>query len=503
MSSSEEKPVEDSSATEPTAKTQFPVAKVADSGRAPGILRHSKMWWITLLCLLLAGWLAWQSVPEAGPRVRIQFPEGHGLKPGDTVRYRGIDVGAVTNVTLNQGLTGITVDVMLKPGDGSLDREHTRFWIVRPRLSLTEVSGLETAVGAKYIGVSPGDPNGPHKRDFDGLNVAPPDELAGGGLELILRSDDRHGISTGSPITWRGVDVGQVLSVNLSPDARHVDLGVRVDRSFRRLVRPSSKFWITSGFGVDIGVTGVKVNAKSLATVVRGGISFITPADNGDSTINSGHVFTLAETPQDEWLESAATAPFIDLEFPETVTIHGTRTTSILGLKRNRSFTQTGILLGHQNTSQLLTAMLPTTESDGNILSDFQILLADGTVKDVSGLSTDACSNMITGTLSVPVQQLSATTTESDFRRPNATEECLVVRSAVVDGRAVPVIQTIDIEQIQTRNNQWLISGSEADFSQWHGAPVVASTDGKIIGLLLADSGTATIAIYGSTPADE
>jgi len=27
------------------------------------------------------------------------------------------------------------------------------------------------------------------------LQIAPPDELAGGGLELILRSADRHGIS--------------------------------------------------------------------------------------------------------------------------------------------------------------------------------------------------------------------------------------------------------------------------------------------------------------------
>ena len=202
---------------------------VADHNR---LLRQSKMWWITLVCLLLAAWLAWQSLPERGPQISIQFPEGHGLKTNDVVRYRGIEVGVVTDVTLNESLTGINVDVMLKPGDGSLDREGTRFWVVRPRLSLTEVSGLETAVGAKYIGVSPGDPNGPHQKKFEGLMIAPPDELVGGGLELILRSDDRHGIGTGSPITWRGVDVGQVLSVNLSPDARHVDFGVRIDRAY-------------------------------------------------------------------------------------------------------------------------------------------------------------------------------------------------------------------------------------------------------------------------------
>lgn len=488
-----------------TATPEFPVAKVVDTGNATGILRQSKMWWITLLCLLLAVWLAWSSMPKTGPQISIQFPEGHGLKIGDVVRYRGIEVGAVTNVTLNEGLTGINVDVILQPGEGSLDREDTRFWIVRPRLSLDGVSGLETAVGAKYIGVSPGDPTGPHQRQFDGLRIAPPDELAGGGLELILRSDDRHGISAGSPITWRGVDVGQVLSVNLSPDARHVDLGVRIDRGYRRLVRPASKFWITSGFGVDIGVTGVKVNAESLTTIVRGGISFITPADGDDALIRSGHVFILAKTPEPEWLESAAKIPFVDIDLPETVTILGQRVSSILGIKRTSEFTQTGILVNTINGPRLLTATLPTATVDGSgdaVLSDFEIQRADGTAEKVSRILEGSCSSRSPGTISIPVGKLIADTSVSGLRTPENLEECLVVRSAVIDGKAAPVIQTIDVEQIEDCTENWLVS-SDVDFSQWHGAPVVSSKDGKIIGLLLTDSGATVIAKFQSSSGTE
>jgi paraquat-inducible protein B len=489
----------------PPAKPEFPVAKFVDTSSATGMLRQSKMWWITLLCLFLAVWLAWSSMPKKGPQISIQFPEGHGLKVGDVVRYRGIEVGAATNVTLNEGLTGIRVDVMLKPGEGSLDREGTRFWIVRPRLSLNGVSGLETAVGAKYIGVSPGDPNGPHQKQFDGLQIAPPDELAGGGLELILRSADRHGISSGSPITWRGVDVGQVLSVNLSPDARHVDLGVRIDRAYRRLVRPASKFWITSGFGVDIGVTGVKVSAQSLTTIVRGGISFITPAGGNDSPINIGRVFTLAETPKPEWLKAADTVPFVDIDLPETVTVLGQRTTSILGIKRTREFTQTGILINSSTGTRLLTATLPTVtvdDSEDVVLRDFQIQQADGTSEKLSGISLANCSGGPTGTLSVPAGQLTAATSDSQFRTPVDLEECLVVRSAVVDGKAAPVIQAIDVDQIEDRGESWQVSG-DVDFSQWHGAPVVSSKDGKIIGLVLTDSGSTIIIKYRSSSASE
>ncbi len=495
----------ESSDSTPPSK-EFPVARVVEAGGAGSILRQSKMWWITLLCLLLAAGLAWQSLPENGPEISIQFPTGHGLKTGDVVRYRGIEVGTVTDVSLNESLSGITVNVMLKPGDGSLDREGTRFWIVRPRLSLNGVSGLETAVGAKYIGVSPGDPDGPHQKTFEGLNVAPPDELAGGGMELILRSDDRHGIGAGSPITWRGIEVGQVLSVNLSPDARHVDFGVRIDRAYRRLVRPASKFWTTSGFGMDVSLTGVKLNAQSLSTIVRGGISFITPADGDDSSINSGHVFILAEEPKDEWVESADTVPLVDTVLPETVTVLGLRTTSLLGIKRTREFTQTGILVSGDKGTQLLTAALPTVageDSEEFVLTDFRVQSADGSSELLSGISLSTCWAGPLGTLRVPATALNGKIDTSGFRTPADPEECLVVRSAIVDGKATPVIQAIDVEQMVERSDSWQISGGDADFSQWHGAPVVSSKDGKIIGLLLADSGAAVIVRHRASSASE
>ena len=235
MTDKSDQPYADGNST-PAESPQFPMAKVVDA--APGLLTASRMWWVTLACIVLAIFLAWRSMAEGGRQIEIHFPEGHGLKAGDSVRYRGIEVGLVIEVTLNSDVSGINVKVALKPGGGALDRKGTRFWIVRPKLSLTEISGLETAVGAKYIGVSPGEPTDAHWDDFEGLASAPPDELDHGGLLVILRSDDKHGTAPGAPVTWRGVKTGKVLSVNLSPDARHVHITIRIDRAYRRLVRP-------------------------------------------------------------------------------------------------------------------------------------------------------------------------------------------------------------------------------------------------------------------------
>lgn len=474
---------------------EFPSATISES--APGLLSASRMWWVTLLCLLLAVVLVWTSLPETGRRLTINFPQGHGLKSGDAVRFRGIEVGKVAGVRLSSDVSGVTVTVNLTSGAGALDRDGTRFWIVRPRLSLTEVSGLETAVGAKYIGVSPGDPAAAFRTEFEGLASAPPDEFDHGGLQIVLRSDDRHGTAPGAPVSWRGVKTGKVLSVNLSPDARHVHITIRIDRAYRKLVRPSSKFWVTSGFGLDIGLTGMKLNAESLSTIIEGGISFATLAEGADAgEVRDGRVFPLADSPEKDWLKGDATIPLIDFSLPETVLVKGIRQSSVLGISRDTEFTQSGLLVIDGARTILLTAELPRVEDSENFVG---IELSSPGIGSVSApsLPAEQCSGMGTGVASVPLSNVAAEVNVRTFRRPKQAEDCLVVRSAVVEGASIPLIQNIDLEEIVVQEDSWVVHSESVDFSEWHGAPVMAMEDGAVIGVLLSDSGSPLIALVG------
>ncbi len=470
---------------QPAVEENFPMAEVKQAG---GILRQSKMWWVTLACLVIAILLAWRSLPDEGPKITIQFPEGHGLKTGDAVRFRGIEVGTVTTVSLDESLKRVAVDVTLTPGGASLNREGTRFWIVRPKLSLTEVSGLETAVGAKYIGVSPGDPNGPKRNSFDGLATAPPDELGDRGLDLVLQADERHGVSVGAPVMWRGVDVGQVLSVGLSPDARHVNMSVRINGTYRKLVRTESKFWVTSGFGVDVGLSGLKVNAGSLQTIARGGISFTTIGGKDDSEpLTTGHVFPLAAIAEDEWLGSGETVPLIDFSLPTTVQVRGTRRTTLLGIPRNHEFTQSGLLVSNGGRTLLLTADVPRNDSDGAALPDLFIEQTAGDAIKLSGINAADCETSASGLLKIPASDssLKKVAAAVKSRAAKVPEDCILVRSSEKQGRIISVIEPISAIDLEAGNDQWRITSSEQEFASWHGAPVIATTDGMLIGVLV------------------
>lgn len=494
-------------ATSVVTSSQFPVAQIQDVRATSALMLSSKMWWVTAICLLLAVWMTWRSIPSNGPTIVIQFPDGHGLKSGDAVRHRGIDVGTVSEVVLSDDLSQIAATVTLTPEARNLAREGTRFWIVRPQLSLTGVSGLETAVGAKYIAVSPGDSNGATRRSFDGLSVTPPDEGGDGGIDVVLRGDARHGVTVGSPIAWRGVDVGQTLSIHLSPDARFVDIHARIQPEYSRLLQRTSQFWVTSGLVVDVGLSGLHLNADSLSSIVRGGISFTTPTVSDDkSPVQSGQMFVLHEKPDPAWLNSAASLPLIDFSLPPTVMIHGARKTSLLGIPRTQKFSANGLVVQRDsNLLELLTASdVVPAEVAGESATEYRMesLVADFAEtmtlqrKQRSSTDTEASepTEMYDWFTSDDLKHNFPAAKPTDLRVPTGPEDCCICRSVQNDQVATSVIQSISRDQITAHQTNWTVSLETSDLASWHGAPVVAMADGKVIGVFLASKSGATIA---------
>lgn len=518
------------SSEEPTASAcqgeDFPLAAVREtSGGLQSMMKQSRLWLLTLACLCLAAWLAWDSVPHRGQRIVITFPEGHGLKIGDAVRYRGIDVGEVEGVTLSTDLQSVEAVVVLNPEAEAIGREGSRFWIVRPVVSLTEVRGLETLVGARYIGVSPGEPDSPSARAFVGLPAPPADELAAGGLTLVLRAPERHGIGPGAPLDWRGIPVGVVLSAGLSPDARHVDFTVRIDRPYRRLVRAETRFWITSGFGLDIGLTGIQLNAESLTTIARGGISLMTPASSSGEPCRPGQVFAMSEPPDDAWLASVGSAPFVDFDLPDTVLVETEVRTSFLGFTRTTLQTQVALLIGSASGPLLVTPDFAgdRTRVTHPAFGDRVLRIANRTPSNVQAEGSDGrpssgdelsgsqnrrgdqtvdvviSKDLGKGLIGLPVTFGAAVVSPASFRVPTAPEACLLVRSAFSEGRVVPVIQTLDVHQLTASPaGHWQLVDDSLDLTAWNGAAVVGVADGRVLGLLVA--GERETAVFPASP---
>lgn len=262
--------------------------------------RFSFAWLAPLAALALVAFLIWDAMAEQGPEIEIRFDQGHEIKAEDAVAYRGVEVGRVTSVELAEDLSDVVVTVRLRPDAEGIAREDSRFWIVRPEVSLTRVSGIETILGPRFIKVIPGD--GPRAFQFDGLDSAPVDvERSSGGLRLILETPRTGSIQTGSGVFYRDEPVGSVLSSHLADDASHVVVIIEVERDYAHLVRDNTRFWDAGGIGMSFGFAGLRVQAESLEALVSGGVGFATPNRPGDM-VEDGHRFELEPEPNEDWL---------------------------------------------------------------------------------------------------------------------------------------------------------------------------------------------------------
>jgi len=248
-----------------------------------------------------------------GPLLVIAFPQAHGLKTGDAIRYRGMDVGEVRELGLHAD--GVQAQIRLRPDAAALARRGSRFWIVRPQLGIEGASGLDTLIGARYVAVRPG--RGPAQFHFDGLAEAPvrtPDLRDG--LELVLQARQSGGLQARAPVFFRQVEVGRVLSVALASDASAVEVRVVIRSRFAELVRRNSRFWRIGGVEVDAGIfSGLELRVDSLTALLRGGVIFATP-DAPGPVVATGARFDLHAAPDDEWLEWRPALPLVEQLLP-------------------------------------------------------------------------------------------------------------------------------------------------------------------------------------------
>jgi paraquat-inducible protein B len=478
----------------------FPIAEAKPS-RKRSFDAVSRMWIVTLVCALLAVGVTWYSIDASGPTITIRFPEGHGIKAGDPIRHRGIEVGRVTNVRLNEELSAISVQVELEEEAEAIASDGSRFWIVRPQIDLTGISGLETAIGSKYIAVIPGDPGTP-RSDFAGLSTRPPDSLGQSGIEVVLRGEDRFGVNPESPVTWRGFEVGQVISSKLSPNALHVDTRIRVAQPYRRLLSRNSKFWVTSGVEMDFGITGLEVSTGTLDTITRGGIAFITPrgGESENEDVRSGDMFTLHPKGDDGWIEDAAALNLLETAPPPITRVAAAWTQKRFGITRSLSVVSSALAIEGTGGPFLLLPEDLVSVSDDSIEGSYQLQCegnnGNKVALDTTELPEDPSPYLALVVLDPDQKPAAKLVDRSRFRRAESTEDCYVIRRLWhADEDKSVMVETIGKHELSAQGEIWRTTLTRLGRDTWHGAPVLSAEDEKIIGMLIVDDEGISVAL--------
>ena len=249
----------------------LPEAKVSKGERL------SLVWLLPLLALAVGGWLAYKTWAEQGPTISISFQNASGLQAGKTkVRFKDVEIGQVTNISVTKDLEGVKVSAQLTAGSERYLTDQTRFWVARPRITASRVSGLETLLSGAYIAIDPV-LKGKPARHFQGLAEPPVITTDEPGKRFRLRSSTLGSLNLGSPVYYRHIQVGQVVSYELDEDGESVTIDIFVTKPHDRLVFANTRFWNASGIDLSLTANGVNLDTESLISVLLGGVAFDTP----------------------------------------------------------------------------------------------------------------------------------------------------------------------------------------------------------------------------------
>jgi len=259
--------------------------------------RISIVWLIPLVAGAVAIWLAYTTISEEGPSIHITFKTAEGLEAGKTkVKYKDVEIGQVENLEISDDLSHIQVTANLKKGVEPHLNGDTRFWVVRPRFGAGGVTGLGTLVSGAYIEMDPGKGND-DAREFVGLEVPPEVRSDVPGRKYLLEADQLGSLGPGSPIYFRGLEVGEVMGFELAADNQGVLIPIFVRAPHDRLVQDRSRFWNASGVDISVSADGVNIGLESMQALLLGGIVFDTPVTDGQGTPSAeGTSFRLHKT---------------------------------------------------------------------------------------------------------------------------------------------------------------------------------------------------------------
>nr|VFJ57555.1 MAG: paraquat-inducible protein B [Candidatus Kentron sp. DK] len=264
-----------------------------------GIERPSPIWLAPLIAAAIGLWLIWQHYADQGPLITIAFQSAEGLEAGRTpIKYLDVEMGRVEKVEIDR-VSGRRVVVTARMVREAVDYLNGRagFWVVRPRVGLGGITGLQTLLSGSHIEMSGVLEGGKAKRTFEGLEQPPLTPVGAPGLRIGLRAAEAGAVEPGSPVFHRGMKVGTVEGRRLSEGGEYVEFGAFVHAPYHRLIDTNTRFWNAGGIDFTVGTEGLALRSESLEALIFGGIAFTNPPRlQAGVPVESGALFTLYDT---------------------------------------------------------------------------------------------------------------------------------------------------------------------------------------------------------------
>lgn len=248
----------------------YPIPKIKESSKFNFL---TSIWIVPFIAVMIAGWLAYQYFEDLGPEIEIIFPKNEGLVAGQSVvKFKNVPIGKITKIYIQDDTEGVVVRVrMNSKASKPYMTEYAKFWIVKPEVGFSGVSGLDTILSGTYIDIY-SEKGGTFRKRHIGLVEPYHDTSTGKYFHLI--SKNASNITVGMPVFYKSIQVGTVQYKYLSLDDKNIEVILFIDNQYTSYVHIDSKFWIKNTMNLDLSKGKFDLDIAPLKFLLSGGIVF-------------------------------------------------------------------------------------------------------------------------------------------------------------------------------------------------------------------------------------
>jgi paraquat-inducible protein B len=210
----------------------------------------------------------------------VLFTENLGsLEVGSPILYKQVKVGSVQSYQFSRTKKQLVIGVHIEKEYEGLVNASTRFWNAS---GITLTGGLTGGIQVKSeslqslmaggIAFETPEAKAPLQKRIPRFRLfTSHDEATQKGAVVTIRVDRADGLRSGTPIRFKGLDVGKIEDVDLSDDLQSVLLTARITEVPERIARVGSQFWVVKP---ELGL----IKTSNLETLVTGQYIEVQPA---------------------------------------------------------------------------------------------------------------------------------------------------------------------------------------------------------------------------------
>lgn len=197
------------------------------------------------------------------------------ISVGSKIMFRKIPIGEVTNFTLAPDSNSVKIQVSIKREYSHLINSDSRFWNISGVNASIGFNGIDVqldSLNALLMGaIAVDSPEGGEKIESNKSYKLYPDiKTAGRGIRITMTLPDDNNLSANAPIMYKGIEVGQIIALNLTEDKKSVEASAAIQPAFLDGLNRGTQFVLEEP---KLSLTDM----KNVSNFIRGNFLSVVP----------------------------------------------------------------------------------------------------------------------------------------------------------------------------------------------------------------------------------